>query len=1191
MAPADKQPQNDNDPSVPQRHASDPKASVWVTASAGSGKTKVLTDRTLRLMLDGVEPDQLLCLTFTKAAAAVMTIRIRDELSIWASCPEPELKKRLKNLTGETPDTKQIRKARKLFTAFLDADGGAQIQTIHAFAQKMLHRFPIESGIPPYFDVMDDQTAADMLRQAQADVLRRAQDEPDTPLAKAVRIITPEVAEDDFNTLINTLTARRGQLLAIFADQGGVDQTTRNVYNWLGTPEGLTGKNLIQQLNSAIGINGRAPDFEALNNAADILATGSDTDRERATIIKAWLLNPETREDIFTDYAATFLKADGTPRKSLATKKAAFAEPALRIEAERLVKGLDTIATANLAENTESLLRLTAAILENYEARKRAHNLLDFDDLVHRANRMMREDHAGAWILQKLPGDLKHILIDEAQDTNPDQWHLVSAIAQEFFKGPTVKNAKDRTIFAVGDEKQSIFSFQRADPKEFENRRRLFGNLVNEAGGDWREVELRVAFRSSPAVTEAVDAVFDNPEATDGLFIDSEGQNKKVRHTPFRTGQAGLVELHPLIRPKEKMEPEPWSLPLTREDAPHPAADLADNIADKIKGWLDKGEKLESRGRAISPADIMILVRRRTEFVDHMISALKKRDIPVAGADRMALRTQIAVMDLTALGDCLLFPKDDYKLACVLKSPLVGMNDTQLEEIAARRKDDLWSSLATKAAEDGADPLFKEAHSYLEELKAHVNDKRPYEFYANVLTDACPAGESGMAAIYSRLGAEAEDPVTEFLNAAERFSKNHVPTLQGFLSWLEAGEAEVKREISLNPDAPRVHIMTTHGAKGLEAPIVILPDTTGVPADNARTRPRFLWPDEGRPVPLWAPRKDLENDVFRQQREKAEKDRDREYRRLLYVAMTRAADRLYVFGHHGERKLDPQSWYGLIEKGFKEKLTHRATQDKNGVIRLTVPQTAAPVPDGMKPATRRKKTIVPAWAKSAPKTAAPVMPKFTPSAAMDRQDVPAARSPLDDHHESYLQKLGTIVHSLFEFLPDVENDKREEAAKKYLSKPAWKLTPKEQERTLKSVLATLNDPEFGTLFGNNSLPEVSIAGYIEHDGRKEMMNGQIDRLVVDGDTVLIVDYKNSRRVPKATADIDEKHIIQMAAYRLAVQQIYPDKNVKCALLYTRKAQLMPLATADMDAACQKAKIAAYQPPPPRKKGNNAGPKH
>lgn len=1197
------------DPNVVQRQASDPAASVWVTASAGTGKTKVLTDRVLRLMLSGAAPESILCVTFTTAASALMTIRIREELSQWATMDKAALAERLEKLTGEKPDAQTQARARQLFAEFLDASNGMRIQTIHALAQDMIRRFPIESGIPPYFEVMDDQTASDLLRDARAQVLRDVQKNPNTPLAQAVRMVTPEVAEDDFVNLIGELTYRRGELLSIFARKGGLEETIESVYSYLDAPEDTDSKALNDMLNSDNGLYGDAPDVVALNAAAELLATGSSSDLEKAKMIKAWLLHPEQRAEFFWDYAAVFLTADGVTRKTLATKKCAEAIPAMTAEAERLMRGIDAISSMNVARGTESILRLTSAILDTYAEKKRTLNLLDYDDLIHSVNVMMREDGAARWALHKLPGDIKHILVDEAQDTNPDQWELVGSLVRELFaqqqKAPTPAQAP--TLFVVGDEKQSIFSFQRADPREFAQRKKDFAELVKKAGGEWRALDMDIAFRSSPAITRAVDAVFANPAASDGLFSRDAAPDKQVRHEPFRRGQAGLVEIHPVVTGTPTPDPEAWSLPLPSEEenAVDPGQQLADKIADQIKGWLDSKEKLPARGRAISPSDIMVLVRRRSAFVDQLVRALKKRDIPVSGADRLSLREQIVVMDLVALGEWLLFPRDDYKLACILKSPLIGLSDAQLEQVAAGRKGDLWTSLQAAAAKDGADEAFKNAVEYLSDLQARYANGRPYEFYSGILMNDCAARrgdgkpQSGLNALYARLGFEAEDPMVEFMNAIERYEKLNAPSLQGFLAWLEAGEAEVKRQVNLNPESPRVNIMTVHSAKGLEAPIVILPDTTGLPEDNTRARPRFLWPDNERDVPLWVPRADLECNAFRRERNQVEQERDREFRRLLYVAMTRAADRLYVHGHQNAARANGKSWYELIVKGVTESLDKDVSIDEEtGIIRFGTPQTVKPQPDGVDHQQRLSVVGVPKWARTAAPQAvpSPLREKFRPSEYLGTNDNDrAALSPLATPADDYHARLGTAVHALLEFLPGTPVQGREGVIKAYLSQPRWNLSEEDQKATARQVTGLLKDARFGAIFGDSARAEVSLTGQLWHDGQPRQLSGQVDRLVVEGNTVTIVDYKNGKHVPKQPESAPKKYIVQMAAYRMALKKMYPDKDVRCALLWTRTATLMELPNSLLDATLAEVKLSASAPvaptaPAAKTKASKAKPK-
>ncbi len=550
------------DPNKAQRLASDPKTSVWLSANAGTGKTKVLTDRVLRLMLDGNEPEDILCVTFTTAAAALMQRRIRAELSSWTTCTDYMLDKKLKELVGRKPDAKLRNHARQLFARFLEAPEGIKIQTIHALSQKLIEKFPIESGVPPSFTVMDAEDAAAMVRAAQADVLNRVQDDPHSNLAHAVRLITPEVGEAEFVTLIQDIVTNREQFHTMIGEHGGLEETIDKVYGYLDTDHSLSGSDLRFMMGEGDADSlGLPADFAALRQAASILEAGSETDQQRAHIMNLWLdAEPDERNLMFKEYIGVFLTAKHDVRKRLTTKSSQAAQDIMEAEAERLTQVLEAMKTANVARGTEALLILSDAVLEAYDARKKARNALDYDDLIHKAGRLMAGNDT-SWVLGKIPGDLKHILVDEAQDTSPHQWNIVEGILTAFMTGKKAKatkgkKAENRTMFVVGDEKQSIFSFQGADPVEFDRRKGVFEKLVKKSGGKWREVSMDITFRSAPVILEAVDAVFKDEKVAKGVRTDTK---KPLSHTSFRQGHSGVVEVSPVVRGTKAQDIAPWS--------------------------------------------------------------------------------------------------------------------------------------------------------------------------------------------------------------------------------------------------------------------------------------------------------------------------------------------------------------------------------------------------------------------------------------------------------------------------------------------------------------------------------------------------------------------------------------------------------------------------------------------------------
>ena len=1144
------------DPRKDQRLAADPAASVWVSASAGTGKTSVLTERVLSLLLAGTPPTHILCLTFTKAAAAEMANRIAIRLGAWASDSDAELDKMLDDLPQAKAEGDRRARARRLFAQVVDAPGRLKIMTIHAFCQSLLRRFPLEAGLSPHFEVMDERSAAELMARARDSLLARARSGGEDTLARALAEVTSHVAEEEFGALMADLVRERSRLSGGLDDAGGIEGAVSAVYCRLGlnsadTPAGILARAFADEAFDAAG----------LSAAAEALAAGTSTDRERGAKLAAWLAAPERRVNSFEAYRSIFLTKEGSIRAKLASKAvcdaAPHAEEALRAEALRLLDIEDRRNAAITATATAALLRLGAAMLDAYEHDKERANRLDYDDLIFKTRQLL-EVPGAAWVLYKLDLGLDHILIDEAQDTNPDQWSIVAALAEEFFAGEGAK-AETRTIFAVGDAKQSIFSFQRADPKAFDDMRRHFAERVKSAEQSWRSVDLEISFRSAPAILRAVDAVFAIEPASDGVAAPGSA----IRHRAHREGHAGLVELWPAVAPRERPDFEPWSLPLARESVDSPAARLAALIAARIKRWIDGKEILESKNRPIEAGDIMVLVRRRDLFVEELVRALKTANVPVAGVDRMILTEQLAVMDLLALARFLLLPEDDLTLATVLKSPLVDLDETQLFELAyGRAPRTLWQSLIHRA---GIDPAFAGAHAYLSTLLKRVDFIPPYELFAEILGNFGQPGESsGRERILARLGLEAEEPIDEFLAQSLLYERGHVPSLEGFLHWIEAGDGEIKRDPESGARA-EVRMMTVHGAKGLQAPIVILPDTMQVPTQS----PRLLWGEPDKDLFLWPPRRAHEGEVASKLRENANKRRDEEYRRLLYVAMTRAEDRLYVCGWRGVKEPVEGSWHNLVAKGL-ERIAEPFDFDCAGETaegwsgrgwRLRSKQTAQPALSRREAGDPKSDEAMPRWTKRMP-LAEPVPARpFAPSRPNEAE--PPVRSPLGPD-DGWRFRRGNLVHRLLETLPNLPPEARQGAAERFLARPVHKLGEIERTEIARETLAVLSDPAFAPLFGPGSRAEVPVVGTIAGQRGDEIISGQIDRLLVGDRDVIILDYKTNRPPPVEVGDVAVVYLRQMAAYRALLRAIYPPRRVRCALLWTDGPRLMPLPDAVLD---------------------------
>lgn len=1126
-----------------QRDAADPAISAWVAASAGSGKTKVLTDRLLNLLLAGTKPQRLLCLTFTKAAAAEMATRLSRTLAKWTVLDAEALGVELEALDGRVASQERMAKARRLFAEVLDAPGGLKIQTIHAFAQSLLGRFPLEAGVPPNFRLADDRAAATLLEDAERRVLERARGGEDGDLADALAVVTERAAEQTVRDLLRTMLVQRTRLTRAVEAAGGIEAMTARLHATLGTDPAQTDW-ILRRAASDDGAFNR----DALHAAASALAAGSKTDAARAEALFAWLALPDAdaRAVVWDDYKRALLTQEGTIQARLATKGVQQRAPALfddlTREAERILDVEERRKALDTALRSAALIRLSAAIIDAYGRAKSRRALLDFEDLVERARRLLAAPGTAAWVLFKLDEGLEHILIDEAQDTSPAQWEIVRALAEEFFSGlgAAAERAPERprTIFAVGDVKQSIYSFQGADPAGFTAARGYFAGRVTAAEQHFRDVQMQVSFRSTSAVLQAVDAVFAREDARQGVAEIVAGVTREITHRASRTGQAGRVELWPVVEPEDEEAGDPWLPPLTRASMDAPVTRLAQLIAARIAGWIASGEPLEAKNRPIRPGDVMVLVRRRGAFVAELVRALKASGVPVAGVDRMVLTEQMAVRDLIALGEALLLPDDDLTLATVLKSPLVGLSEEDLLDLAHdRRERRLWAELWRRADEREA---FGRAARRLSRWAALARNLPPHAFYQQILS-----AERGRERLVARLGADCEDAIDEFLAQALDDERENPPSLQSFLYAVGTSAQEVKRELE-GGEVDQVRVMTVHGAKGLQAPIVILPDTVRPP----QLRDAVVWHGDGGDLPLWAPSSASADAVSAAARARARTAMEEEYRRLLYVAMTRAEDRLIVCGWKGKRDPIDKGWFGHARAG----LPAISTESEDGGLLLAMPQeVTAPA---MRPGTATPAPApLPDWAiAAAPREPTPPRPLAPSRPAADE---PPVRSPLQRDGTDPFRR-GVLLHRLLQLLPDMEPARRRAAGHALLTRPVHALSEAQVESWLDEVLAVLDDPEFAPVFAPGSRAEVPIVGQVTGVDGVQIVSGRIDRLAVAPDAVLIVDYKTNRPPPASIDAVSDMYMRQMATYRSLVAALYPGREVRCALLWTDGPTLMPI---------------------------------
>jgi ATP-dependent helicase/nuclease subunit A len=958
--------------------------------------------------------------------------------------------------------------------------------------------------------------------------------------------VTLHQNEEQFNGLIRKIISERRQFQTILKDNFGVDGLYTALCTALGIIPGKTNKELIIE-----ACRDDAFDKNGLWDACKALAEGTpSTDQPMGIKIQNWLeQESEKKTQSYNAYKYVYLTTKNELRKKLMTAKPAKAYPqaldTLKIEALRIDALNKTLQANHIATLTRDLFLVAEEIINTYQDLKTKNAALDFDDLILKTLDLLQGNtvtmdglNVTPWVRYKLDQGIDHLLVDEAQDTNPEQWQIIQALTGDFFDTVPDETELNRTLFVVGDQKQSIFGFQRADPEKFSEMREYFEHKIIAHGHRFETIPFNVSFRSTPAILSVVDSIFSIPHIQQGLGNDVK------EHESFRYKQAGLVELWPIFETPETDDYDPWDPPTTVIESSSGAAKIASHIGDTIKHWIESEEKLESYDRKIDAGDILILVRSRNAFLDQLVRALKIRDIPVSGVDRMILSEQIAVQDLCAAAAFALLPEDDLTLACLLKSPFIGLNEEALFDICYNRgAQSVWQRVKDKASQKTVE--------WLENLIHQGGKIRPYEFFNHILQQQCPTSISGLSALKSRLGDECLDPIDEFMNHVLDFEGSNLPTLQYFIQAQQNNDLQIKREMEEAGNA--VRIMTVHGAKGLQAPIVIMPDTIRVKGSTKLDK--IYWPHKtGQDLPYFCPTSDNLPEICERAKDQIKQRDDEEYRRLLYVALTRAEERLYIGGYKGTKAIDDECWYNYIKQGL-EQLDHVKPVQENELDILRYTNPATDKPDRTDKGKKEKKdsiTDIPDWLfkpiESEPFPTRPLTPS-KPSGV----EMPVI-SPLMAQKDNRFKR-GNITHKLLEVLPDIAPEKWEQAAQQYVAQPAHDLTTDIQQSIVTETLKILNDPQFTDIFSDKAMAEVPVTGLINN----QVISGLIDRLLITDDDIFILDYKSNRPPPEDEKDIPDIYRKQMKAYADIMRGIYPNRRVRAALIWTYSAKLMELS--------------------------------
>ena len=1133
-----------------QMRAVDPQETVWLSASAGTGKTQVLSSRVLRLLLQpGVEPSQILCLTFTKAGATEMAARINGTLAEWVRLSETDLFARLHAIGAPTdPDT--LAHARTLFAAVLDCPGGGlRIDTIHAFSQWLLATFPLEADLIPGSRPMEDRERVLLARQVLADLLLHAESDPmgDPQLLRAVEELSVRHGPDAVVGFLLRCASAREAWIGPGSWQAG--DMRANVMRLLGLPSDADADWVAAMCDDA------QFDVQSLRRCMEVNHEwGTKTGLGAVDAISEWLLGDAAQRMAGIDaLASVFVTQKGLPKSSASQEKI---DPAYPDYAARVIECIANVRAAfallALADRLVPALRLGRAFALAWDEAKQREGLIDFDDQIRRAADLLGNKAQADWIRYKLDRRFDHILVDEAQDTNAAQWDIIFAMAEEFWAGLGQRGDVMRTLFVVGDYKQAIFRFQGTSPENF---RRAADRVRREMLLAAENVEmLRSNLRARKLIELGLDRSFRTAQHVldfvDRAIAGIGPENFGLDHKPDRhEGQErpGYVALWQPIRDASDDDGEDEQEEGTTQTwLSRPDRRMADNIARQVKAWLDPlgpGFTLvKGKPRRATAGDIMVLVRQRKELAGLIVARLHAAGVPVAGVDRLRLGAPLAVKDLVAALRFAVQPLDDLNLAGLLVSPLVGWSQEQLLQHGYRDKHTrLWDHLRRSREPEVAAVL-----EQLGELLARADYEPPQDLLHWILVGPW----QGRRRLVARLGTEANDPIDELINAAKAYVATDTPSLAGFLAWFEAGDGELKREA--DNAAGLVRVMTVHGSKGLQAPIVILADATGNP-ESARERGLEL-PDpanDKRAIPLPPLSKDEKQGRLAEAIEANKAADEEEHWRLLYVAMTRAEEALFVGGALGRRDKDeppPKSWYARLRELFPPEGEVPdpiwGARCEHGAMSPSLPVAAAA------PELPLREPL-PAWLERAP-PAEPRPPRPLAPSALGEDDAPDPPFPPGSGRDA--ARRGTLIHRLLERLPDLAPDTRSDAGHAWLVRNAPDLSETERDGLMDTALGVLENPDWAELFRPDSLAEVPVAAVVGG----QVVAGTIDRLVIEPGRVRIIDYKTSRRPPESLELVPRGVLRQMAAYAAALETTFPGRSIEVALLYTTAPRLIPV---------------------------------
>ncbi len=857
-----------------QNMASDPSENIWVQANAGTGKTTVLVRRLLRILFRNGEFNNdiapgILCLTYTNAAAGEMRNRILEQLRKWAMADDTELIELLDGISERQPATKQdLEYARRVFYMYIDNPDVLKIKTIHGFCEEILRRFPLEAGISPTWSLVSGAAQTVLLQDAFDSMIKQSFDgvsDMQNTMNAFYRII--DIKSEHF------LDELRELLLSRYRSFFQVEDTNQYRNYFVETVRKI--------LNIDDNLSLLKPDY--LNNIVKVATDIQKASKKPAQYIQNIIdLTTQYIDNTidFKKYKSAYLTNDNTIIKNV-LKNNCFVE-----EAERVYKTQQNILNTTIFNDTVALFDLAMDFANTYRKIKQERNLLDFEDLILYTQKLFSKPDVMGWVLSQLDVSLSHILVDEAQDTSPQQWNILRMLAGDFFTEGNTKN--NRSLFVVGDTKQSIYGFQNADPHAFALSRDAIAEQIQQNYRTIHEVALDQSFRSVKPILDTVDCFFGCPE-----IVQKTGfYNNK--HKCFRINDKGFVEIHDTFK-CDKTGTEKNKL-------------YVNMIADKI-------EEIVKTGR--NPKDIMVLVQKRSSYVDLLSNALKKRGIDIAGNDRIKLPEFSAIKDMLYMVRFCLDNTDDYSLCCILKSPIYSLKERDIFNLCKIKNESKIPTIFDILHEQMPD-VYKDLTDTIEQSKILA----PYSFFNYILNK-----NNSRKKFISALGKQVIDPIEEFLTMCLAYERTQPGTLYHFIKWFITGDSEIKRDMDASQG---VRIMTVHGSKGLASPVVFLIDTLTFPQPETILNANYLHNNSNYDVWLW---KTTTSETLQPIIDKNKADQIAEYYRLLYVAMTRTRDELYIYGCDMDRAPDivwhKQLWnvFGDKKELFINEDTLRITND------------------------------------------------------------------------------------------------------------------------------------------------------------------------------------------------------------------------------------------------------------------------